>query len=224
MSCLCFAQEMRPPKKPKLSRHTDISRVLLEDQTSTYKYIDVDYTCHNFARTLYLQRSSLVLTLDDYNLAGIKEDWGHEIIREEPTAKLPIYMVNLANKKVGFYHTVNAVQINAEDPKALSSYIFIEPQTDEIFETVTELYTRYAGYFDETPEGKILEIDVGVFTEFKHNGYIYQSKDETFFKETYSPEDKKSEPAPNLFLDFMDSGLLYERPTDEMVFPEQPIY
>ena len=178
---------MKPPKKPRLSHYPEIAKVLSEDRTSTYKYIDVIFTCHNFARTLYLQRSSVVENLDAYNLPGIKEDWGQEIDREASTTKLPIYLATLTNEKVGFYHTVNAVLVNPLHPETLSSYVFVEPQTDEIFETVVELYDRYDRYFDKTPEGKTMEVDIGLFTEFKNNGFIYQSTDQTIFKETYSP-------------------------------------
>ena len=206
MSCLCFAQEMKPPKKPRLSRYMEVSKVLLEDQTSTYKYIDVNFTCHNFARTLYLQRSSVVKDLSAYDLPGMKEDWGHEVVREESTTKIPLYMVNLVNEKTGFYHTVNAILVDAQNPKALSSYIFIEPQTDEIFETVAELYHRYAGYFDETEEGRSMMVDIGLFTQFKNNGFIYQSTDETIFKDAYSPYSASSDNSLTNFAIFAPSA------------------
>lgn len=175
---IVHAQNMKPSAiHSETSRYKEIARILAEDNTDLNTYIMGKFTCHNFSKTLYLQRSNLVKDIAKYNLEGIKEDWGIDIEREAHTDKLPLYTVNLTNEESGFYHSINAVLVKPEAPESLDSYVYIEPQTDEILETPELMYQRYSKHLQNTDAGKILDVSIGKFEGLKHNGHIYQYLD-----------------------------------------------
>lgn len=160
----------------------EVRVILAEDDTDSILYTAPKFTCHNFAKTLYLQRSSLVGSLENYNIEGIKEEWGNIILRDDNTKKLPIYILTLTSTEHGFYHSINAVLVKPEAPDLIESYIFIEPQTDEIFETPRELIKHYSGYLSNPLFEKSFQMDIGLFTKFIFTGTIYQSWQESVLK------------------------------------------
>jgi len=172
-----FAQNMdvSSSKNEIKAAPSEITNLLKEDNTSELTYVNGRFVCHNFASTLYLSRSSLVTTLDAYDLEGINIDWGIIVNRLAESSKLPIYYVSLANKEHGFYHAINAVLVNPDKPDEIASYIFIEPQTDETFLTAQEVYDEYRHYYDKSDDEEILKLSIATFDEFKKSGPIYQS-------------------------------------------------
>lgn len=175
-SANAFAQNMKPIAGAKpTGKFPELSRVLAEDDTDQIPYTVGKFTCHNFAKTLYLQRSTAVRDLAPFRIEAIKEDWGNDIVRSEKTKKLPIFILTIWNVESGFYHSINAVLIDIQAPFDLNSYVFVEPQTDEIFASTKEMYRHYEHYLKM---GKTLQIDVSNFTGFVNNGYINQSQDE----------------------------------------------
>ena len=183
-----LAQDMKPfAKKPTTQKNKEIASVLLEDKTDSIKYIVGKFTCHNFSKTLYLQRSTLVTDLGPYNLEGMASDWGNVPVREEKTKKLPIYIATIYNVESEFYHSINVVLVKPESPGSLDSYIFLEPQTDEIFEDAKAMYAHYAHYLKKTDTGKVMEVDLGTFEGLKFSGTIWQSQETSFLRDRISP-------------------------------------
>jgi hypothetical protein len=175
-SAAAHAQNMKPIASAKpTGKFPELSRVLAEDDTDQIPYTVGRFTCHNFAKTLYLQRSSAVRDLAPYRIEAIKEDWGNDIVRNEKSKKLPIFILTMWNVESGFYHSINAVLTILDKPYNLDSYVFVESQTDEIFATSKEMYRHYEHYLKL---GKTLQINISNFTGFVNNGYINQSHDE----------------------------------------------
>lgn len=168
-----FAQDMKLSIEHQRipSDFDHITKLLREDTTDQITYVYGKFTCHNFAKKLFLERSSLINDLESYDLGGIEEQWGVRINREEQTQKEPIYIVTMVHQASGFYHAINAILVDTERPSDIDSYIFIEPQTDEILLTSRDLHKRYKRYYKE----ESVNITIGVFTKFKFNGHIYQS-------------------------------------------------
>jgi hypothetical protein len=169
-----WAQDMdkfAPAKKTPQSIPENLRKVLAEDQTDKNLYIPGKYYCHNFACTFYAQNSCVMSNLDNLDLKGIEKEWGVVIQRLNDKVKLPIYYVGLVNKESGFYHAINAMLVNPDKPNEISSYIFIEPQTDEVFMTARDLHQAYNRYYGSEP----LSVSIQTFDAFKHNGNIYQS-------------------------------------------------
>jgi hypothetical protein len=188
MSAQAFSQDMKPyAKKPTTQKNKEIAAVLLEDKTDSLKYIVGKFTCHNFSKTLYVQRSTLVTDLAPYNLEAMASDWGNIVVREEKTKKLPIYIATIYNVESGFYHSINAVLVKPESPGSLDSYVFLEPQTDQIFDSAKAMYAEYAEYLKATDTGKVLEVDIGTFEGMKFTGTIWQSQETSFLKDRVSP-------------------------------------
>lgn len=184
LSSIVHAQDMKPgSSKTPAHKFPELSKVLSEDKTNELPYIVGQFTCHNFSKTLYLQRSTLVSDLAPYRIEAIKEDWGNEIVRSHSSKKLPIYILTMWNEESGFYHSINAVLIKPENPLVLDSYVFVEPQSDQIFGTTKEMYKHYQHYLKTTDTGKVLKISISNFTAFVFNGYINQSKDESLFND-----------------------------------------
>jgi hypothetical protein len=156
---------------PHSKTPADLKKVLFEDQTDKQVYVPGKFVCHNFASTFYLQNSCLITNFDNIDIDGIKQDWGIVIQRLGEKIKLPIYYVGLANKKSGFYHAINAMLVNPEKPNEITSYIFIEPQTDEVFFTPQELHKAYYNFYGSDS----VTVSIQTFDEFKKSGPIYQS-------------------------------------------------
>jgi hypothetical protein len=183
LSSTVLAQNMKPISLKSASQdHSAIRSVLSEDDTDSIVYNAPIFTCHNFSKTLYLQRSSLVANLENYDLEGIKIDWGNIILRDENSKKLPIYILTLSNTDHGFYHSINAILINPEAPLNIESYLFVEPQTDEIFESPKDLVKHYSNFLNKPGFKKELLLDVGLFTKFIFTGTIYQSHQDSILK------------------------------------------
>lgn len=187
LSSLVLAQNMDSNSKQPASKKTpsEITKMLKEDSTDELLYVNGRFYCHNFASTLYLRRSSLVTTLDAFDLNGINTEWGVVINRLAESLKMPIYYVSLSNAEHGFYHAINAVLVNPDKPEEISSYVFIEPQTDETFLTAREVYDRYRNYYDKKSDvDEVLKLTINTFDAFKksESGTIYQS----FTGEKYS--------------------------------------
>jgi hypothetical protein len=188
MSAQAFSQDMKPyAKKPTTQKNKEIAAVLLEDKTDSLKYIVGKFTCHNFSKTPYVQRSTLVTDLAPYNLEAMASDWGNIVVREEKTKKLPIYIATIYNVESGFYHSINAVLVKPESPGSLDSYVFLEPQTDQIFDSAKAMYAEYAEYLKATDTGKVLEVDIGTFEGMKFTGTIWHSQETSFLKDRVSP-------------------------------------
>jgi hypothetical protein len=175
-----FAQNMDiSTKRSNASKApAEIINLLKEDNTDKHIYVKGKFYCHNFASTLYLERSSLVTSMDAFDLEGIKLDWGVVITRLAESSKMPIYYVSLSNKESAFYHAINAVLVNQEKPSEISSYVFIEPQTDETFITPEDLYDRYRMYYDKDPsEEEPLHLRISTVDAIKHteHGTAFQT-------------------------------------------------
>lgn len=182
-SSFALAQNMKPQSVNTNSEsHKEIKAVLSEDDTDSIAYSAPKFTCHNFSKTLYLQRSSLVEDMMNYDLEGIKTDWGNIILRDETSKKLPIYILTLSNTDHGFYHSINAILIKPEAPQSIESYLFVEPQTDEIFENPKDLVKHYSNFLNKPGFKKELLLDVGLFTRFIFTGTIYQSHQDSILK------------------------------------------
>jgi len=177
-----FSQDMKVNQDDKVViQNEKLRQILLDDETDKNEY-SRRYTCHNFAKTFYLQRSSLVDDLANYDIKGIADNWGVIITRLEEQAKMPIYTMTLIQKEHGFYHMINAILIDESKPETLESYIFVEPQTDEVFMTPDAVYKRFGSYYDKTDAHEPLNIEIGTFNSFKHNGSIYQSWGDQLYK------------------------------------------
>lgn len=152
-----------------------LKQVLKKDKTNEHPYIEGKYYCHNFASQFYLQNSSLVTSLENFDLVAINREWGTIISRLAESEKLPIYYVSLSNKDHGFYHAINAYLVNPEKPNEVESYIFIEPQSDETFITPDQLYNHYKMDYNQGPGDETLHVSIGTFDKFQNNGFVYQS-------------------------------------------------
>lgn len=169
------AQDMKGLKSESVEIDQTLKRILEEDKTDERKYIPGQFVCYNFAQTFYLQRSSLVESLEPFDLDGIASEWGVIIQRLEETEKLPIYTVTLNDTQGKFSHMINAVLLDQEHPEKMESYIFIEPQSDAVMLTGKDVYDRYRSYYDKTEAHEPLRMDIGRFDSYKSNGTIYQS-------------------------------------------------
>ncbi len=173
------AQDMKPKERSNPLLRGPIpeglKKVLLDDKTNEHPYINGKYYCHNFASQFYLQNSSLVKTMDTYDLEAMAREWGTIISRLATSEKLPVYYVSLSNKEHNFYHAINAYLMNPENPQDIESYIFIEPQSDETFISSEQVYNSYRDFYDKGNEEEVLHVSIGTFDQFKSNGFIYQS-------------------------------------------------
>jgi hypothetical protein len=65
--CLsAFAQDMKGLDNKSVEIDDKIKRVLEEDKTNERKYIAGQFVCYNFAQTFYLQKSTLVESLETF--------------------------------------------------------------------------------------------------------------------------------------------------------------
>ena len=149
----------------------ELSSLLKQDTTDELTYINGKFVCHNFATTLYLQRSSLVTTLEEFDLDSIAVDWGVVVKRLGDSCKLPIYYVSLSQEETGFYHAINALLVNPEKPEDLSSYIFIEPQSDDVMLTGDQVFKKYSRYYQNKIEKPVVTLKISTLESVKrYNG------------------------------------------------------
>lgn len=149
-----------------------IHSVLAKDTTDKVKYELANFSCHNFSKKLYLQNSSLITDFSPYNISDLESDWDTRIDINEDE-KLELYYVTISSKEDGFYHAINAVLLNHDQPEKLSSYVFIEPQTDQIY-LAYDLRKFSERMMSKSFVGQI-KVEVRSFDAFKFNGNIWQS-------------------------------------------------
>jgi len=189
MLSTAHAQDMDFMQPQKHSIPSDITRMLVEDDTDKQGYIMAKFTCNEYAIRLYLQRSNRVLS-EGIDYEGFEIDSGVGFQTLEAKERFPLFYVSLAQREAGFYHAINAVLMNDARPDLISSYIFIEPQNDIVMKTPEELYRKYKKFYSDRSEP--LEINISDVTKFAHNGYIYQSFTETLAKFVQYPESSKT--------------------------------
>jgi hypothetical protein len=163
----------------------ELSSVLKEDHTDELTYINGKFVCHNFASTLYIQRSSLVNTLEEFDLDSIAIDWGVVVKRLGESCKLPIYYVSLSQEETGFYHAINALLVNPEKPEDLSSYIFIEPQSDDVMLTGDHVFKKYSRYYQNKIEKPVVKLKISTLESVKRYngpGTILQSSTKNLYE------------------------------------------
>lgn len=163
----------------------DLSTLLKEDSTDELTYINGKFVCHNFASTLYIQRSSLVSTLEDFDLDSISTDWGVIVKRLGDTCKLPLYYVSLSQEETGFYHAINALLVNPEKPNEIASYIFIEPQSDDVMLTGEQVFKKYSRYYQNKIEKPVVKLKISTLESVKRYngaGTVLQSSTKNLFE------------------------------------------
>jgi hypothetical protein len=163
----------------------ELSSLLKQDTTDELTYINGKFVCHNFATTLYLQRSSLVTTLEEFDLDSIAVDWGVVVKRLGDSCKLPIYYVSLSQEETGFYHAINALLVNPEKPEDLSSYIFIEPQSDDVMLTGDQVFKKYSRYYQNKVEKPVVKLKISTLESVKRYngpGTILQSSTKNLYE------------------------------------------
>ena len=169
----------------------ELSSLLKQDTTDELTYINGKFVCHNFATTLYLQRSSLVTTLEEFDLDSIAVDWGVVVKRLGESCKLPIYYVSLSQEETGFYHAINALLVNPEKPEDLSSYIFIEPQSDDVMLTGDQVFKKYSRYYQNKVEKPVVKLKISTLESVKRYngpGTILQSSTKNHYEFKLSSE------------------------------------
>ncbi len=170
---------------PKDKVPKDLSSLLKEDSTDELTYINGKFVCHNFASTLYIQRSSLVSTLEDFDLDSIATDWGVIVKRLGDTCKLPLYYVSLSQEESGFYHAINALLVNPEKPDEIASYIFIEPQSDDVMLTGEQVFKKYSRYYQNKIEKPVVKLKISTLESVKRYngpGTVLQSSTKNLFE------------------------------------------
>ena len=169
----------------------ELSSLLKQDTTDELTYINGKFVCHNFASTLYIQRSSLVNTLEEFDLDSIAIDWGVVVKRLGDSCKLPIYYVSLSQEETGFYHAINALLVNPEKPEDLSSYIFIEPQSDDVMLTGDQVFKKYSRYYQNKVEKPVVKLKISTLESVKRYngpGTILQSSTKNLYEFNLSGE------------------------------------
>lgn len=151
---------------------SQVHSVLAKDTTDKVKYELASFSCHNFSKKLYIQNSSLVKDFSPYNLTDLEADWNTRIeINEEN--KLDLYYVTISSAEDGYFHAINAVLLNKEQPDKLSSYVYIEPQTDQVY-LAYDLRKFSERLMKKSFVGEI-KVELRTFDAFKFNGNIWQS-------------------------------------------------
>jgi len=172
---LCLTNEN--PEKSIFSRYPEeiakIRELLKADDTNTVRYELKKFSCHNFSKRVYLQNSSLVNNLEDYHIEDLEKEWGVPIVRDESKEKVPMHYITLSSKEEGYFHAINAVLLDKENPGDIDSYVFIEPQTDVLY-SASELKS-FSERLMKKKFNHSVEVGIGTFDSFKHNGNIWQS-------------------------------------------------
>ncbi len=173
---LCLAQDSDPKESIFIRYADDIERlrqILRSDKTDSINYQLAKFSCHNFSKMLYLQNSSLVKDMKDYHIEDLEKDWGVKIERDPSIEKFPMNYITLQSKEDGYFHAINAVLLDTENPQDLNSYVFIEPQSDSLY-SASQLKGFSERLMNKDFKGEI-KVGVGTFDSFKFNGNIWQS-------------------------------------------------
>lgn len=165
-----FAKSIFVKYSKEISR---LRKVLGEDKTDTITYELAKFSCHNFAKKVYLQNSSLVKDLTKYNIEDLEKEWGVKVNRDPKKEKVPMNYITLSSKKDGYFHAINAVLLDTENPQEIKSYVFIEPQSDALYSS-DQLKSFSERLMKKGFKGSI-EVGVGTFDSFTYNGNIWQS-------------------------------------------------
>lgn len=150
-----------------------IKEMLFNDKTDSIPYQLPVFTCHNYSKVLFLKHSDEVKEIENFNLSAIEQQWGTPIERDEDSPKLSLFTVNLGSSGEGYFHSINAVLLDKENPDDINSYIFIEPQSDKLL-LASELRDHGNKLMNKQMSAPI-DIDIATFDGFKFNGNIWQT-------------------------------------------------
>ena len=161
-------------KNPDISKtYPEFARVLKQDDTDAQFFVNRRFTCNEFTMRFLIQRSSRVLK-ENIDQAGFEQDTGVSFQAEGNLPKLNLFYVNLTHAASGFYHAIGAYLVNPEAPEKVESYIFFEPQTDEVMLTPKDIFNKYQRFYGRFPDAQI-EAGISEFVSYKFNGNIYQN-------------------------------------------------
>jgi len=167
--------------KPSRADQLDLlEQILKEDDTNEQKYIMGVFTCNEYALRLYLQRSNRLLS-EAYDFEGFEKDSGVPFQTLEAQVRLPLLYVSMAHHESKFYHAINAVLINQDAPEDISSYVFIEPQRDLVFQNIMEVDDYYRTKYYKNSNAA-LEIKISDVISYQFSGYVYQSRTKEILK------------------------------------------
>tara|TARA_R110000868_G_scaffold136049_3_gene348797 strand:+ start:1831 stop:2496 length:666 start_codon:yes stop_codon:yes gene_type:complete len=158
----------------------ELQAALASDDTDSLGYELRRFSCHDYAKRLYLQNSSKVQSLEPYNLDNLSESWGG--IEVKPAdKKFNMHYLTVHSAEEGYFHAINAVLIDESNPESIDSYIFIEPQTDKLLEAGE--IRDHSSRLMRKPIEKPITVELRTFDSYKFNGNIWQShstKDKAF--------------------------------------------
>ena len=146
--------------------------MLSRDDTDEIPYVLGHFSCHNYSKRLYLQHSNQVQSLDAFHLEDMEREWTTTINRSED-AKFELYTVTLTSPEEGYFHAINAVLLDKDNPQDINSYVFIEPQSDKLL--LAEDLRSHSNRLMNRNMTAPIKIDVGTFDQFKFNGNIWQT-------------------------------------------------
>lgn len=149
-----------------------IKEMLFSDKTDSIPYQLPVFTCHNYSKVLFLQHSDQIKELEGYRLDDIKQQWGVTIQRDENEPKFSIFTVNLASADEGYFHAINAVLLDKENPQDINSYLFIEPQSDKLL-LASELREHGNKLMHKEMTAPI-KVNIATFDAFNFTGSIWQ--------------------------------------------------
>lgn len=150
-----------------------IKQMLAVDDTESVSYELRRFSCHDYAKRLYLQNSNQVDSLDPYNIENLSENWGGVAVTRGSEPKFEMYYLTIASAEEGYFHAINAVLIDEANPGDIESYIFIEPQTDKLIEAKN--LRSHSSRLMRKDIVKPLAIEVRTFDKYSFNGNIWQS-------------------------------------------------
>lgn len=154
-----------------------IKEMLFNDKTDSIPYHLPAFTCHNYSKVLFLQHSDQIKPIENYKINDIQEQWGVTINRDESAPKFSIFTVNLASSEEGYYHAINAVLLDKENPQDINSYLFIEPQSDKLL-LVSELREHGNRLMHKEMTG-LIKVNIATFDAFNFTGSIWQGSSTT---------------------------------------------
>lgn len=182
--CMSFADPSNLYEKYS-TEIAELREMLFNDDTDSIPYVLGHFSCHNYSKRLYLQHSDQVSSLDPFHIPDMEREWTTSIKRRDEQ-KFELYTVTLTSPEEGYFHAINAVLLDKENPQDINSYIFIEPQSDKLM-LADEIRAHSNRLMNKTMTAPI-SIDVGTFDEFKFNGNIWQTFSSTKVNFTDSSE------------------------------------